>query len=292
MDSQKTVKKAVIAAAGAGTRFLPLTKTIPKEMLPIINKPVIQMIVEDIVAAGVEEIMIVTAPTKGAIEAHFSRNTELEDELVRRAKPDDAELIKDIAGLANFTFINQTGEPKGNARPIINAADFIADEPFFFFFADDFFTGEVPASQQLLEAYQKTGTSVVALMKVPEDQVGNYGIADVSAQIDDTIVQIRDIDEKPSLQDAKSHLAVSCGYLLDTGAVPIIKQEKLGADGEMSIAYAVKDIADQRGMHGVVIQGDYHDTGRPASYIKTMIDIALDDPDMGEEIRDYLRNRL
>src|ERR1700712_4640375 len=186
----KPVRKAIIAAAGSGTRFLPQTKAMPKEMLPIIDRPVIQLIVEEAVAAGVTEIIIVTGSTKRAIEDHFDRSDELEAELRERGKGDKADEIKAIAELANFVYIRQKGTPKGNARPILNARHLINDdEPFFVFFADDFFRSDVPRAKQLLDAYEKTGKSVISLIEIDKKDADKYGMAAIDAKIDDTTFQ-------------------------------------------------------------------------------------------------------
>ena len=221
------VRKAVIAAAGMGTRFLPQTKAMPKEMLPIIDKPVIQLVVEGLVEAGVEDIIIVTGPTKRAIEDHFDRSLELEEELEKKGKTAIKQRLVTIAEMANFIYIRQKGEPRGNARPILNASHMIGDEPFFFFFADDFFSGEVSTARQMLDAYQKTGTSVVALREVPETEVSSYGVAIVRNTLEDSIVQVGGIAEKPKLEEAPSNLAVGSGYLLTPGILPILEQEKV-----------------------------------------------------------------
>jgi UTP--glucose-1-phosphate uridylyltransferase len=290
--ADKIVKKAVIAAAGMGTRFLPQTKAMPKEMLPIINKPVIQIVVEGLVEAGVEDIIIVTGPTKRAIEDHFDRSLELEDELVKKGKTKEAEQLKEIAEQANFIYVRQKGEPKGNARPIINASHIVGNEPFFFFFADDFFTGDKSTAIQLLEAYKKVGTSVAALMEVSSEDVVNYGIADISETIDDRLFKIKGIAEKPSEDEAPSNLAALCGFLFAEGALPIIEKEKTGSDGEIAVSHAVEEIAEKLGMHGLKIDGTYYDTGRPETYIKTLLNLALEDKDMGNDLREYLKDRL
>ena len=166
----QTVRKAVIAAAGFGTRFLPQTKAIPKEMLPIIDKPVIQLVVEGVVAAGVTDVIIVTGQGKRAIEDHFDRALGLEQELRAKGKTDQADEIQRIAELANIVYVRQKGEPKGNARPVLNAAHLIDNEPFFYFFADDFFTGNGPScAAQMLESYKKTGKTIAALRKVKRE---------------------------------------------------------------------------------------------------------------------------
>ncbi len=286
------VRKAVIAAAGMGTRFLPQTKAMPKEMLPIIDKPVIQLVVEDLVKAGVEDIIIVTGPTKRAIEDHFDRSLELEDELKEKGKESIAEELKSIAKMANFVYIRQKGSPKGNARPVLNAAHMIGNEPFFFFFADDFFTGEQSTAQQLLSVYEKTGETVVALRQVDGPEISSYGVASVAENIDDKIVRIDRLVEKPAFEDAPSNLAVGSGYLLTPDVIPILEQEKVGPDGEIRITDAVEELSTTKPVYGCRIEGDYHDTGTPERYIETLIDIALSDERLGPALREHLRNRL
>ena len=288
----KKVRKAVIAAAGMGTRFLPQTKAMPKEMLPIIDKPVIQLVVEGLVAAGVEDIIIVTGPTKRAIEDHFDRGLELEAELRAKGKEDKANLLVDIAQMANFIYIRQKGEPRGNARPILNAAHMIGQEPFFFFFADDFFSGEKSTAQQMLEVYQNTGKSVMALREVADAEVSSYGIAKTKGNIKDGVVKVTGIAEKPSLEEAPSRLASGSGYLLTPDIIPILEQEKVGPDGEVRITDGVEELADEEDVYGLVIKGEYHDTGNPEAYLKTLIDLSLEHDKLGDTLREYLRGKL
>ena len=288
----KKVRKAVIAAAGMGTRFLPQTKAMPKEMLPIIDKPVIQLVVEGLVAAGVEDIIIVTGPTKRAIEDHFDRGLELEAELRAKGKEDKANLLVDIAQMANFIYIRQKGEPRGNARPILNAAHMIGQEPFFFFFADDFFSGEKSPAQQMLEVYQNTGKSVMALREVADAEVSSYGIAKTKGNIKDGVVKVTGIAEKPSLEEAPSRLASGSGYLLTPDIIPILEQEKVGPDGEVRVPDAVDELAAEEDVYGLVVEGDYHDTGNPEAYLKTLIDLSLEHDKLGDTLREYLRGKL
>jgi UTP--glucose-1-phosphate uridylyltransferase len=287
-----TVRKAVIAAAGMGTRFLPQTKAMPKEMLPIIDKPVIQLVVEGLVEAGVEDIIIVTGPTKRAIEDHFDRSLELEDELKQKGKTETAQKLANIAEMANFIYIRQKGEPKGNARPILNAAHLIGDEPFFFFFADDFFSGDKSTASQLLEAYQKTNKSIVALREVPEQEISNYGIAKLAKQIDETLIEVTGIAEKPTINEAPSNLAVASGYLLTPDIIPILEKEMVGPDGEVRISDAFEELAQNTEVYGLKIKGEYHDTGNPESYIETLVDVALKDPKYGQQFKEYLFKKL
>ncbi len=288
----KKVRKAVIAAAGMGSRFLPQTKAMPKEMLPIIDKPVIQLVVEGLVAAGVEDIIIVTGPTKRAIEDHFDRSLELEDALEAKGKGDIAEQLKSIGSMANFIYIRQKGQPAGNARPIINASHIVGDEPFFFFFADDFFSGETSTAQQLLEVYQKTGGSVVALREVPESEVSSYGVADVADIIEPGLVSIRGIVEKPSKENAPSNLAVGSGYLLTPAVIKIVEREEVGVGGEIGIADSIEELAQSENVTGLQIKGTYHDTGNPEAYLHTLVEIALKDERYGDNLREFLQEIL
>jgi len=286
------VRKAVIAAAGFGTRFLPQTKAMPKEMLPIIDKPVIQLVVEGAVSAGVEDIIIVTGPTKRAIEDHFDRALELEDELREKGKNEQADKLKAIAELANFVYIRQKGAVRGNAVPILNSQHLLENSPFFYFFADDFFTGEVSCAQQLLKVYQTTGKSVIALREVDPALTKSYGIVQTGEEVSPGVFRITDVIEKPEPAAAPSHLAVGSGYLLTPEILPIISAQQPGAGGELQVADAVAELAKKDEVYGCVIQGDYHDTGSPEVYLETIVRIVLKDPKMGPRFKEYLRSLL
>lgn len=286
------VRKAVIAAAGMGTRFLPQTKAMPKEMLPIIDKPVIQLVVEGLVEAGVEDIIIVTGPTKRAIEDHFDRSLELEDDLNKKGKTELANKLVSIAEMANFIYIRQKGEPRGNGRPILNASHMIGDEPFFFFFADDFFSGDKSTASQLLEAYNKTGKSIVAVREVSDDEVSSYGIVDFSERIDERTVKVKRLVEKPALKDAPSNLASGSGYLLTPDVIPILEKEIVGPDGEIRITDAVEELAQTEDVYALKIDGEYHDTGNPGAYLRTLVTFALKDEQHGDSLREFLQHKL
>lgn len=287
----KLPRKAIIAAAGMGTRFLPQTKAMPKEMLPIIDKPVIQWVVEEAVAAGVTDIIIVTGSTKRAIEDHFDRAIELEEDLIAKGKTKQAEQIKHIAEMANFIYVRQKGLPAGNARPILNAAHLIDDEPFFVFFADDFFTGQTPRAVQLLEHYKRTPKSVIALYEVPREDTNKYGIA--SASLDhDNLYAIDALIEKPGPDKAPSNFASIGGYLLTPEILPLLQALEPAHDGEIRIPDALNTLARQGGLYGCLIEGQFHDTGSPEVYIKTIIDVALTHPELSDDIRSYLRHKL
>jgi UTP--glucose-1-phosphate uridylyltransferase len=231
----------------------------------------------------------VTGPTKRAIEDHFDRSLELEDALEAKGKHDIAEQLKSIGDMANFIYVRQKGLPAGNARPIINAAHLIGDEPFFFFFADDFFAGQKSTAEQLLEVHQKTGGSVVALREVPETEVSSYGVADYKEVLEPGLVQIKGIVEKPSIQDAPSNLAMGSGFLLTPDIIKIVEREETGVGGEIVIADSIEELAQSENVTGLTIKGDYHDTGNPEAYLHTLISLALKDERYGDNLREFLQ---
>jgi len=289
----KKPTKAIIAAAGLGTRFLPQTKAMPKEMLPIIDRPVIQLIVEEAVAAGVTEIIIVTGSTKRAIEDHFDRSDELERELREKGKDEKADEIARIANLANFVYVRQKGEPKGNARPVLNAQHLIDDdEPFFVFFADDFFRSKVPRAKQLLEAYEKTGKSVITLIEVDPKDADKYGMAAIDTKLDANTFELTQLVEKPGEKKTPSNFASVGGYLLTPDILPIIAQEKPDRNGEITLAESINELAQQDKVYGRFVEGIWHDTGDQLKYIKAVIDVALESPEYGHKLKQYLIERL
>ena len=235
----KKPTKAVIAAAGLGTRFLPQSKAMPKEMLPIIDKPVIQIVVEQLAKSGVQDIIIVTGSTKRAIEDHFDRSDELENELIARGKPELAEQIKAIAELANFIYIRQKGSPKGNALPLLNAAHLLNNEPFYMFFADDFFRSEIPHAQQLCDVYMETGCSVISLIEVSKEDTKHYGIASVSEKLNDRTFKIDNLTEKPGPEHALSNYASVGGALLTPDILSIVEEREANKSGEIVLGDSI-----------------------------------------------------
>lgn len=290
----KTPTKAIIAAAGLGTRFLPQTKAMPKEMLPIVDKPVIQIIVEQLVEAGVTDIIIVTGYTKRAIEDHFDRSDELENELRAKGKDEFADQIEKIANLANFVYLRQKGTPKGTARPVLNARHLLkGDEPFFVVYADDFFRADVPEPMQMLEVHKQTGGAVVSFANVERDQVKRYGIADIAEELTDRSFKLKGLIEKPSPEDAPSTYAVTGCCLLTPDIMPILEQEKAGVGGEIVLTEAIGELAASGGnVYGCVIDGIWHDAGDKSRYLQAIVDHALVDPKLGPEFREYLEKRL
>ncbi len=292
MNNQKPVRKAIIAAAGFGTRFLPQTKAMPKEMLPIIDKPVIQMIVEEAVSAGVTEIIIVTGSTKRAIEDHFDRAVELEDELLAKGKQKEADQIRQIAEMANFVYIRQKGQPRGNARPVLNSAHLLGDEPFFVFFADDFFRSQVPRAKQLLDAYHKTGGSVISVIEVDKQDADKYGMVKLGNKIDENTFRVEELIEKPGADKTPSNIASVGGYLLTQDIMPILQEEKLSERGEVELSEAINRLSKQQPVYCRTIEGVYHDTGNKAKYLQALVDTALSHKDIEPEFRAYLEKRL
>ncbi len=289
----KQPTKAIICAAGLGTRFLPQTKAMPKEMLPIIDKPVIQLIVEQAVAAGVTDIIIVTGSTKRAIEDHFDRSDELERELRERGKIDKADQIEAIANLANFVYVRQKGTPKGNARPILNAQHLIDDdEPFFVFFADDFFRSDVPWPIQLKNVYNKTGKSVISLIEVDRKDADKYGMVEIGDELSDRVFKLTSIVEKPGADKTPSNFASVGSYLLTPDIIPLIAQEKQGSNGEITLADSLNELAQNDSVYGCFIQGVWHDTGNQLKYLQAVVDVALESTEYGADFADYLIKRL
>jgi len=289
----KQPTKAIICAAGLGTRFLPQTKAMPKEMLPLIDRPVIQVIVEAAVAAGVTEIIIVTGSTKRAIEDHFDRSDQLEAELRENGKEDKADEIKRVAELANFVYVRQKGSPKGNARPILNARHLINDdEPFFVFFADDFFRSETAWPIQLKDAYNQTGKSVISLIEVDDDGTNKYGIVSLADGGTDRLHRLTGFVEKPGPEAAPSHFASVGSYLLTPEIWPIIEQEKVGHGGEIGIADSLEELAKTGELYGLFVDGVWHDTGDQLKYIKAVVDMALESEEYGAELTEFLKQRL
>lgn len=289
----KQPTKAIICAAGLGTRFLPQTKAMPKEMLPLIDRPVIQVIVEQAVAAGVTEIIIVTGSTKRAIEDHFDRSIQLEDELRENGKDDKADEIKRVAELANFVYVRQKGLPKGNARPILNARHLINDdEPFFVFFADDFFRSDTPWPLQLKQSYNETGKSVISLIEVERKDADKYGMAILDGEKSDKLFKLGGLIEKPGEVNTPSLFASVGSYLFTADIWQYLEQEKVGAGGEIGLADSINELAKEGEIYGRFINGVWHDTGDQLKYIKAVVDLALESDEYGSELTDYLRKRL
>lgn len=297
-QERKMPTKAVIAAAGFGTRFLPQTKAMPKEMLPLIDKPIIQYVVEELVEAGIKDIIIVGNANKRAIEDHFDEPSEELLNNLRAGGEKKAPLIdqvKSIAYMANFIYIRQKG-PYGNATPLLCASHLLKDEPFIYMFADDFFIAKPNSTQQLINLYQEKGGNVLACKKITQDdEYSRYGVVG-GQQLADDVIKISGIVEKPGKDKAPSSMASVSSYLFGPEFLTYLRQvqEQFDGQGELMIQPAIQSMIDDG--HDVfakeIQNGKYYDTGDKLEYIKTVIDFSLMHDKLGPEIRRYIQNRL
>lgn len=282
------IKKLVIPVAGLGTRFLPATKAQPKEMLPIVDKPIIQYVVEEAVASGVTDIIMVTGPGKRALEDHFSPNYELVNMLKKQGKEDLAEEVKKVSDLANFIFIRQKG-PYGNGTPVLCAKDLVGDEPFAVMWGDEFIYAKPPRLKQCLDVFAKYGDPVISGIRVDKQEVSKYGIADVK-HVEKNIYQILSLIEKPSVEEAPSNLAAHGCYVLTPDIFGELKKLKPGRGGEIWLTDAIKSLMKKRPVYTCEIKnGVYYDTGSKLGYLKANVDFALRDKKLADEFRKYLK---
>lgn len=297
-QERKMPTKAVIAAAGFGTRFLPQTKAMPKEMLPLIDKPIIQYVVEELVEAGIRDIIIIGNGSKRAIEDHFDNpSEELINNLIAGGEK-KAGLIKearDIAYLANFIYIRQKG-PYGNAIPLINALHLINDEPFIYAFADDFFIAKPNSTKQMIDTYAQYGGSVLACKKIiKDDEFKRYGVVDGESK-ESSVIKVSGIIEKPGKDKAPSRMASVSSYLFEPKILDYLKEAQANFDGkgELIIQPAIQKLIDNGyGVYAKEIQnGKYYDTGDKLEYIKTVIDFSLNHATLGPEIKQYMQEKL
>lgn len=289
--------KAIIPAAGFGTRFLPQTKAMPKEMMPLIDKPIIQYVVEELVEAGIKDIIIVGSSNKRAIEDHFDLPSE---ELLanlraggEKKKP-YIDLVEKIANLANFVYVRQKG-PYGNATPLLSAAHLVGNEPFIYTWADDFFSPEANATKQMIDVYEKFGGGVFACKRAVDDkEYASYGFA-AGSDIEDGLIKMDKIVEKPGKDAAPSELASVSGYLLPGEILNYIEKGiSTHQDGEFTFQPFVQQMIDDgHDFYAKEIEGaNFYDTGNPLEYLKTTLDFGLAHPDFGNDLRDYLRKKL
>ncbi len=282
--------KAVIPAAGFGTRFLPQTKAMPKEMLPIVDKPVIQYVVEEAVSAGIQDVVIVTGWHKRAIEDHFDYPFELEKRLQEWGKDNLTDMVRKIADMANFVYIRQKG-PYGNATPIKSAEHLMKDEPFLVLWGDDFMIATPSRSQQLIEAYQTYESTILCgiVTEKPEDG-DRYAFVD-GEDLGNGVWKVNRLIEKPGKGKAPSKLAVVSGYVLTPQIFPILKSQKPGRGGEYYLPEAIDTLAQEHPVYAVEIKnGKYYDTGNKLEYMKTVVDLALKHPEINGEFKEYLRS--
>ena len=284
------IKKAVIPAAGFGTRFLPATKAMPKEMLPIVDKPIIQYVVEEAVQSGIEDIIIVTGWHKRSIEDHFDYPYELEKRLLDAGKDKQAEEVRRIANMANFIYIRQKG-PYGNGTPVLNARDVIGDEPFAILWGDEFIYSKPPRLKQMLDVWEKYHAPNISAVRVPKESVNKYGIADVS-DVAPGVFKINKIVEKPTPENAPSNLATHGAYIMPPRLFDILAKTPLGKGGELWLADAISTLAKEQDVHAVEIQnGTYYDTGNKLEYLKTVVEFGLMHEELGPPLRDFLREK-
>ncbi|MDC3416611.1 UTP--glucose-1-phosphate uridylyltransferase GalU [Aquibacillus salsiterrae] len=281
----KQVKKAIIPAAGLGTRFLPATKAMPKEMLPIVDKPTIQYIVEEAVASGIEDIIIVTGKGKRAIEDHFDNNFELEDNLVKKEKFALLEKAKQPAAV-DIHYIRQK-EPLGLGHAVWCARKFIGDEPFAVLLGDDIVRAEVPCMKQLIDQYEETGGSVVGVQQVPMDETNRYGIVDPSFQ-DGRRYTVNHFVEKPALGTAPSNLAIMGRYVLSPKIFDFLNRKEIGSGGEIQLTDAIQRLNELERVFAYDFEGKRFDVGEKLGFIRTTIEFALMDDELGPDVREML----
>ena len=281
-----TIRKAVFPAAGLGTRFLPATKAQPKEMLPIVDKPIIQYGVEEAVAAGIDQIIVVTGRDKRAIVDHFDISFELEHYLKDRGKTRELQLVRKISDLVDITYIHQK-EPLGLGHAVLMAKDLVGNEPFAVFLADDIIRAQTPAIKQMIDVYAPRQASVLALQRVEPDQVSRYGIVKVGKS-DGRVHEVVDMVEKPDPDKAPSNLAILGRYILKPSIFGILETTHEGVGGEIQLTDALRTLAQQETVLGLEFDGTYYDVGTVSGFLKTSIAFALERPGLREELLGYL----
>src|SRR5580692_7522060 len=296
MAHSSDITKAVIPAAGLGTRFAPATKAMPKEMLPVIDTPVIQYVVEEAAAAGLTDVLMVTARNKTNIEDHFDRNIELEE--VLEAKNDHAGLssVRASNEIASMHYVRQ-GQPLGLGHAVLCAADHVGDEPFAVLLGDDFIDARDKLLSRMIEVRQQYGGSVLALMEIDPKEVSAYGVATIRATDSEDIVAVTDLVEKPSVEDAPSNWIVVGRYVCDPAVFGVLRETPPGRGGEIQLTDALKtlagmDPADGGGVSGVLFRGRRYDTGNKVDYLRTLIQFAVERPDVAGEFVPWLRKFL
>jgi UTP--glucose-1-phosphate uridylyltransferase len=285
------VRKAVIPAAGLGTRFLPASKAVPKEMLPIIDKPVIQYIVEGAVASGIEEVILITATAKRAIEDHFDRFFELEYRLEASGKHDLLEATRRPAEMARFVMVRQ-GEPLGNGHAVLLAKEVVGNEPFAMLWGDDVVLGSPPFVRQLIDAHERTGGSVVGVIAVPPQEAVKYGVVEVAERLDDRLVRCSRIVEKPPRDQVPSNLAAVAGYVLTPDIFGYLEETSVGQGGEIWLADGVQKIAARGNLYALEFSGRRYDAGNKLEFLQATVDLALEREDLGPAFRAYLEQKL
>jgi UTP--glucose-1-phosphate uridylyltransferase len=281
------ITKAVVAVAGSGTRFLPATKTMPKEMLPIVDKPIIQLVVEELVEAGIQDIILVTKADKKPLEDHFDRNSALECELRDAGKVDQLKEITRISDMANFVYIRQKG-PYGNGTPVLCAASLVKDEPFVYVWGDDLVKSKVSFTKSMIEDYGRHGHLMIGVQEVPRDEVNRYGIVKLRG----VSREIEDIVEKPSIDEAPSRLADFGRMILNEEIVGILQKTPLGKNDELWIVDAIREYVRGGGIFLAkeVSDGEWLTTGDPLSYLRAVLKYAADRQDIGTDLTRLIKD--
>jgi len=280
------IKKAIIAVAGSGTRLLPATKAQPKEMLPIVDTPIIQLVVEEMVAAGIEDIIFVTRWDKKPLEDHFDHSMALEYDLKKNGKDKLSKKMYDLAEMANFIYVRQKG-PYGNGTPVLSAANLVKNEPFIFAWGDDLVKSKISFTKQMVDDYNKTGHLMIGVQEVPDEDVSKYGIANLV----EGSMQIEDIVEKPSIEEAKSNLADFGRMILNQDIIDVLKKTTLGKGDELWIIDAIRKYIQDGGEFYAkkVEDGQWMTTGDPMNYLKAILSYAVDRDDIGEDLKRYIK---
>jgi UTP--glucose-1-phosphate uridylyltransferase len=284
------VRKAIIPAAGLGTRFLPATKSQPKEMLPVVDKPGIQYVVEEAVRGGLDDIVIVSGRGKGSLEDHFDRSLELEAHLERAGKLDELEAIREIAALADIYFVRQK-EPLGFGHAVLSGRAHVADEPFAVMVGDEIVPepqgDEVPLLERMIEVFEQRGGSVIAVQEVAEADVSSYGII-AYEQVDGDVVRITDMIEKPDAADAPSRLASRGRYVFEPQLFDCIEATSQGVGGEIQLTDAVKQLAEERDVYAYVHRGPIYDVGKKMAFLRATIELAMRRDDLAQPVKDLV----
>ncbi len=283
------IRKVVIPVAGLGTRMLPSTKAQPKEMLPVVDKPTIQYIVEEAVRAGITDIILVTGSTKRAIEDHFDRNTELERILAAGGKKKQQQAVKKLAEMANFIYIRQKS-PYGNGSPVYDARHVVGDEPFAVVFGDDIWDCSVPHIKQLIDVYEKYGDPVITAKITNTEGTKKYGIID-GVEIEKGVYEVKKLVEKPG-PTAKSRIASHGGYILTPDIFTELGKTKKGKDGEIWLVDAIASLMKKRPVYAKIIEGQLHDTGSKLTWLQANVEYGLKDKEIGKEFRKFLRSKF
>jgi UTP--glucose-1-phosphate uridylyltransferase len=286
----RSVTKAVIPAAGLGTRFLPATKAQPKEMLPLVDKPAIQYVVEEAVAAGITDVLMITGRGKRSLEDHFDRSFELEYYLEQKGKTEELEQMRAIADMVDIHYIRQ-GEPLGLGHAVGVARQHVGDQPFVVLLGDDIMHERSGVLSGMLDAYERHGKSVVALKKVPQEEIAFYGCA-AATPVEESLVEITDIVEKPDPSVAPSDLAVMGRYILTPAIFEILADQKPGKGGEIQLTDALKTLLGTEGVLGYTFTEGRFDTGNKLDYLRATVELALERDDLGPPFRAFLEQRL